>query len=74
MEINHCEFLKELEALSKKYGTKICGCGCCGSPSLEDMQGEEYAEEAGYVYKDHLQYISKQDEYDWKKYSGNIVK
>ena len=29
------EFLKELQALCKKYNAKINGCGCCGSPWIE---------------------------------------
>lgn len=28
------DFLTELEALYKKYGVIITGCGCCGSPFL----------------------------------------
>lgn len=28
-------FMKELAKLSKKYGYKIDGCGCCGSPSAD---------------------------------------
>lgn len=31
------EFLKELTALSQKYGIIIAGCGCDGSPWLETM-------------------------------------
>jgi hypothetical protein len=29
-------FLKELTELTKKYKLTICGCGCCGSPSIDD--------------------------------------
>lgn len=36
-EIN---FLDELAELTKKYNIKICGCGCCGSPYLEDLTNE----------------------------------
>jgi hypothetical protein len=29
-------FLVELTELTKKYRIRIHGCGCCGSPYLED--------------------------------------
>lgn len=35
------EFLKELTNLSHKYKIFVDGCGCCGSPSLEDFEGKE---------------------------------
>ena len=31
------EFLEELSKLSSKYGLVIGGCGCCGSPWVEDV-------------------------------------
>jgi hypothetical protein len=30
------EFLNELSELTKKYGLYIYGCGCCGSPRIEN--------------------------------------
>ena len=30
------EFLKELTKLTHKYRISIGGCGCCGSPALDD--------------------------------------
>ena len=30
-------FIKELAALTIKYGIEIGGCGCCGSPWLNDI-------------------------------------
>lgn len=31
-------FLQDLAELTKKHGIKIDGCGCCGSPWLEDNE------------------------------------
>ena len=31
-------FLEELFALSIKYNIEIKGCGCCGSPYLEEIE------------------------------------
>jgi hypothetical protein len=33
-------FLKELAELTNKHGFSICGCGCCGSPWIEDVDGK----------------------------------
>ena len=34
------EFLKELSELTKKHGFYISGCGCCGSPRINDFKDE----------------------------------
>lgn len=31
-------FLEELSELTKRYGIEICGCGCCGSPWLKNLE------------------------------------
>ena len=33
------DFLKRLAALSEETGVVIQGCGCCGSPSLQEIDG-----------------------------------
>lgn len=33
-------FLKELSELTKKYNIAISGCGCCGSPYIDDFEKE----------------------------------
>ena len=50
------EFLKDLAALSRKHGITITGCGCCGSPALEDLTDLERHPAGGYVYTDYLQW------------------
>lgn len=34
------EFLDELSELTQKYGLEIGGCGCCGSPWVEETEGD----------------------------------
>lgn len=36
------EFLKELAILTEKYDVEIGGCGCCGSPWLEDLKFNKF--------------------------------
>lgn len=37
-------FLKELAELTDKYGFTINGCGCCGSPWIENVDGKTVLE------------------------------
>ena len=41
------EFLIGLTELTKRTGIVIGGCGCCGSPNLQEI--ENIPEESGYV-------------------------
>jgi hypothetical protein len=45
-------FLTELTELSRKYGITIGGCGCCGSPSLDELSEKE--KNGKYVYSDNI--------------------
>jgi hypothetical protein len=52
MTDNEKAFLKGLTALSKKHGVVIWGCGCCGSPLIEEADtsdpfGKYLAEDDG---------------------------
>lgn len=58
-------FLKELSELAKKYNIAISGCGCCGSPYIDDFQKEFDGEELRFdeekqIYT--LKRITKNDE------------
>lgn len=53
-------FLEELAGLTRKYGLKVWGCGCCGSPELVKLEPEEFGEE--YEYN-----AGYQGELDWSK-------
>jgi len=35
------DFLQELAKLTDKYGIEVGGCGCCGSPWLEDTKNRD---------------------------------
>ena len=35
------EFLKKLSELSNEYGFIIRGCGCCGSPWIDDTNSKD---------------------------------
>jgi len=63
-------FLEELTKLTHKYRITISGCGCCGSPSLDDVEDlvdiysiytdprwqKHKLEDVAYTYKDQLSY------------------
>lgn len=59
MTENKKNFLIELEQISRKYGLYVDGCGCCGSPSLEPLEGAlGTSPEAGYAYVSQVQWVS----------------
>lgn len=40
MDLEEIEaFLKDLAELTKRHKIVITGCGCCDSPSLDDLDG-----------------------------------
>lgn len=51
------KFLEELTELTKKYGIEIGGCGCCGSPWLNDMIDCEFIGENLYFDRSKQKYI-----------------
>ena len=43
------KFLEELSELTNKYGFVIGGCGCCGSPWVDEIDGDSGGDELGFV-------------------------
>lgn len=67
-------FLLELRELTRKHGVAIGGCGCCGSPWLDedvDVSDERagYSEDSG-----ELRWIAPGDNADGEKHSAGIVR
>lgn len=44
------EFLKEYELLCQKYKMGLIGCGCCGSPSLNNIYEINYNEKLNKIF------------------------
>jgi hypothetical protein len=76
IEQKHVEFIRELEALTRKYGLVVAGCGCCDSPRL-DSDSNIADLRSGYCIESdggNLKWVAPSDEYDWKYYSKDIVR
>jgi hypothetical protein len=68
------EFLLELRELTRKYGISIGGCGCCGSPWL-DEDADISDKRAGYSQASGcLAWVAPSDDYDWRNYSFGIIR
>ncbi len=75
-EEREIDFLICLEKITRETGIFISGCGCCGSPSLEQMTEEQNDPLAGYGRggQDEVAWIYPKDEYAWELYKQSIVK
>lgn len=56
-EPDYQAFMEALSSLTREYGVRIGGCGCCGSPFLMPL---EYGEERGNYEAD-----AKNDNLKW---------
>lgn len=69
------EFMIGLEALTRKIGIKICGCGCCGSPFLDDAKITSAESGYGYGAEGKVEWMDPKEEWgNWEKYKVSIVK
>ena len=71
-------FLIGLEKLTREYGLYVYGCGCCGSPTLEECKPEELDDRAGYALAEfagqgEIVWLYPEQEY-WEIDKKNIVK
>jgi len=71
------EFMIGLTELTRKTGIVIGGCGCCGSPWLQDADANTALEDQrsgyGYGFQESVSWISPLDKYDWERYADSIV-
>ena len=71
------QFLIGLTKLTRETGITIGGCGCCGSPSIDEASDAELSDPDagyGYGYAGEVAWISHADDYDWKNFSDSIVR
>ena len=68
-------FLLELKELTRRHRIAIVGCGCCGSPSLEEIEENDFSSDDGYGTNgiSDIAWISKSCKYDWDRNKHTIV-
>lgn len=65
-------FLRELTELSRKHGIIITGCGCCGSPGMDDQDCSDPQAGYGTDGTSEIAWIIP-GSYNWERSKGTIV-
>lgn len=75
------EFLIKLSQLTRETGVRLYGCGCCGSPGLDDLKELPQTTDNGYVwgYSDELVWITDNamtncDKKEWNDFKDQLGK
>lgn len=71
------EFMIGLTKLTRETGIIISGCGCCGSPVLDEADDAALNDPDagyGYGYASEVTWISHFDDYHWKNFNNSIVR
>jgi hypothetical protein len=72
------EFLIGLTELTRRTGVVIGGCGCCGSPFIDEVKHTATVDDPlagyGYGFSGGVHWISPTDNYDWENYADSIVR
>ena len=74
-EEKYRQFIIGLEKLTRETGIEIAGCGCCGSPFLD--QATITSPESGYKTSnsyDEVEWIDPSDIHDWENHRAGIIK
>ena len=68
-------FIRGLEKLSRETGIIIAGCGCCGSPFMDELEQTAKSENAGYAVIEYgqIMWIAENDKDDWRRYAAKII-
>lgn len=72
MKENERAFILELEAITRKYGIAIGGCGCCGSPWIDKVDVSN--PDAGYADSNGINWICPSNEWNWEHHKDEIIK